>query len=100
MWPEVWLRYLPPSCLIQQRRGVIKAYEIWHVELNLEVGRVELYADDKSGGSKWRTLDHWKEDYKDGHATREEAAQNLVKNCPRVVARLEQRRVALGKPPG
>jgi hypothetical protein len=78
--------------MIQQRRGVLSRYEIRMPEIkDWQVGMVEKYltADDKV---RWRTLDHWKCDWKSGFLGREAAAQDLVANCPRTVQLIADRR--------
>lgn len=88
---NVWLRY-EAGGLIQERKNLKVGYEIVHVELDWRVGRVEAYFTGEARAVKWRTLDHWLEDYKSGYLSREAAAQDLVANCPRTVALISQRR--------
>lgn len=86
---KVWLKYVPPSgYTIQERRDALCLYEIQIPELgDWCVGMVEQYAEGKT--VRWRTLDHRKEDWRSGFLTREEAAQDLVANCPRAREMIE-----------
>jgi hypothetical protein len=92
----LWLSYVPPNYLIQERRNVVCWYEIRSPELDWELGIVERYRL-PSGQHRWRTLDHWKCDWRDGFKSREEAAQDLVQNCPRTVERIAARRRSLAE---
>lgn len=55
---------------------------------------VEKYLT-KDDAIRWRTLDDHKNDWRDGFLSREEAAQDLVTQCPRVVRLIEHRRARL-----
>lgn len=87
---KILIRY-EPGGLIQERRNLKTGYEIWHVALNWQIGRVEAYYTGEGRAIKWRTLDHWLTDYKSGYASRDAAAQDLAANCPRTVALIAQR---------
>lgn len=88
----LWLKYVAPSYFIQERRGVLCLYEIQIPELrNRSIGMVEKYFTE-DGSVRWRTLDHWKCDWRGNFRSRESAAQDLVRNSPRARARVSSLR--------
>lgn len=89
---KLWLKYVAPCYFIQERRGVLCRYEIQVPELrDWPVGMVEKYFT-QSGSVRWRTLDHWLCDWRDGFTSREKAAQDLVVSSPRTVKLIATRR--------
>lgn len=95
-----WIRY-ERGGLIQERENLRSGWEMFLPNLgDLWVGRVESYW--QGSAILWRSLDHWYCDFRQGYASREEAAQALVNFCPRtrqlVAARVERLAVAKGSP--
>lgn len=88
----LWLKYIVPCYAIQERRGVLVRYEVQVPELrDLCVGWVEQYTS-KDKLVRWRTLTPKLDDWRDNFQTREEAAQDLVRECPLSVRRMQYRR--------
>jgi hypothetical protein len=90
------LKYAVPNYWIHQRHGVLSRYEICLPELgDRYVGLVEKYTS-PTGSQRWRTLDYKLDDWRDNFGSREEASQDLVTTCPRVmdlISRLRERRL-------
>jgi hypothetical protein len=95
---KVWLKYVAPNYYIQERRNVLARYEIQAPELgSAQLGMVEKYFTDKDS-VKWRSLDYRKNDWKSDWNSREEAAQDLILNCPVVAARVKHLRERIKSP--
>lgn len=89
---KVWLKYVAPNYWIQERRDVLALYEIQMPELNdWVVGWVEQHVN-KKRQTRWRTLTHKLDDWRGDFLSREEAAQDLVANCPVTQALIAIRR--------
>lgn len=82
--------------LIQEREKLHSSWDVYVPALaNVCVGRVESYWTGTGAAVKWRSLDHWYCDWRQGFATREQCAQDLAANCPRAAEQVARARARI-----